>query len=130
MAHMFAGHSERAVEGVGRALRLSQRDYHIAQLISAATIANVVAGNYEQAIMFGENATARAPEHPLAHRNLAVALASLGRIDEAKAAIGNFKRLVPGYSIETFRRAMPFKDSKDADAVIGPLRRLGVPESS
>ncbi|TIT80758.1 MAG: adenylate/guanylate cyclase domain-containing protein [Mesorhizobium sp.] len=130
MAHMFAGHSERAVEGVGRALRLSPRDYHIAQLISAATIANVVAGNYEQAIMFGENATARAPEHPLAHRNLAVALASLGRMDEARAAIGNFKRLVPSYSIETFRRAMPFKDSKDADAVIGPLRRLGVPESS
>jgi adenylate cyclase len=129
MALMLAGQPERALESMGRALRLSPRDFYMAQMLSGATIANVVAGNDEKAIEYGENAVARAPEHPLAHRNLAIALANLGRIDEAKAAFRSFMLLLPGYSVEKFRTTMPFKSPKDFERAVVALRKLGLPES-
>ena len=129
MAQMFAGQAERSIESIGRALRLSPRDFHIVQMLSAAAIAYVVAGNSEKAIAFGENAVARAPEHPLAHRNLAIALANSGRLDEAKASFNSFLRLRPDYSVERFRITHPFKDPKDFERAATGLRKLGLPES-
>ena len=126
---MFAGQAERSIESIGRALRLSPRDFHIVQMLSAAAIAYVVAGNSEKAIAFGENAVARAPEHPLAHRNLAIALANSGRLDEAKASFNSFLRLRPDYSVERFRMTHPFKDPKDFERAAAGLRKLGLPES-
>ena len=72
---------------------------------------------------------ARAPEHPLAHRNLAIALANSGHMDEAKAAFSSFLRLLPAYSVEKFRLAMPFKEPKDFERAVAGLRKLGLPES-
>jgi tetratricopeptide (TPR) repeat protein len=129
MALMLAGQSERAVESLGRALRLSPRDFYMAQMLSGAAMANVVRGTNEAAIEFGQNAVARAPEHPLGHRNLAIALANLGRMDEAKTAFDNFMRLLPDYSIEKFRLTMPFKDPGDFERAVAGLRKLGLRES-
>ena len=129
MAQMFAGQPEQAIESIGRALRLSPRDFYLAQMLSGAAIAHVVAGKNEKAIAFAENAVARAPEHPLAHRNLAIALAYTGRTDEAKAAFNSFLRLRPDYSVERFRMTMPFKDPKDFERAVAGLRKLGLPEN-
>jgi adenylate cyclase len=73
-------------------------------------------GKNEKAIAFAENAVARVPEHPLAHCNLAIALANAWRADEAKAAFNSFLRLRPDYSVERFRMTMPFKDPMDSSA--------------
>jgi adenylate cyclase len=129
MAQMLAGQSARAIENIGRALRLSPRDFYIAQMLSGAAMANVVAGNNEKAIEYGENAVARAPEHPLAHRNLAIALANVGRMDEAKRVFSGFLRLLPDYSVAKFQATMPFKEPKDFERVVTGLRKLGLAES-
>ena len=128
MAQMFAGQPEKAIESIGRALRLSPRDFQIARMLSAAAMAHAMAGQNETAVEFGENAVARAPENPLAHRNLAIPLTNLGRMDEAKAALSNLLRLIPDYSVEKFGTTMPFKDLEDLERAVAGLRELGLPE--
>ncbi len=128
VAQMWAGQHERAIESIGRSLRLSPHDSHIARILSGAAYVYAMAGKNEKAVEFAEKSLARAPEHPLAHRHLATALANLGRMDEAKAAFSGFLRLVPDYTVEKYRTTMPFKNPKDFERAVAGLRELGLPE--
>ena len=68
----------------------------------------------------------RAPHYPIAWRSLTNALGQLGRLDEAREALGQFLALMPGYTTEAAARAsVGFRDEALFQRYIDGLRKAG-----
>ncbi|MFK4513651.1 tetratricopeptide (TPR) repeat protein [Bradyrhizobium japonicum] len=91
-------------------------------------------------LLLGANAEAAAwlrralnsnPNNPLAHLNLAAALAHLGRLDEARASKKKALELNPALTIR-FLKSIPFSDDptfrEQARRITQGMRLAGVPE--
>jgi adenylate cyclase len=63
-----------------------------------------------------------------AHRFLAVVYVEMGRMEEARAAIKEARRLNPRISISFLERQLPFKNREDVERQLRALRKLGFPE--
>jgi len=50
----------------------------------------------------------------------------LGMDEKAHVAAEQLLRLNPNFSIEAFRKSLPFKDPTDIDLLIGALQKAGV----
>ena len=68
------------------------------------------------------------PDFPPGHRWLASIYGRMGRIDEARAALDQFLHLVPGQTVETIRKLVPFKRPEDKERYLDGLRKAGLPE--
>ena len=120
---VFTGLPEEAVEFVARALRLNPRPpgwYY--WMLGQAQIAN---GQYENAV-----ATLRREEtyRTVSRRILAVALALLGRTQEAREEAKFFLADNPQWRINTWMENQPIKDPKDAKFWIDAYLLAGFPE--
>jgi TolB-like protein/class 3 adenylate cyclase/cytochrome c-type biogenesis protein CcmH/NrfG len=65
-----------------------------------------------------------------ARRTLASALVRLGRLEEARAVIAEFRKNAPEYTLEEFKRATEgkFKNQADLDRALDDLRTAGLPD--
>jgi adenylate cyclase len=87
-------------EGIPRMVRAQQldpqsTDRHALQAFLARAYVN--ARDYEKAIAIAQSAIRSRPEYPNSHFILAIALAHMGRADEAKAAMARAEALSPGF---------------------------------
>jgi len=92
---------------------------HLAYLARAY----VNAGDYEAAAARARQALRRRPDYTPAHYILAIALAYLGRLDEALAELIRCDELVPGF-VESRRDWRPYKDSESNRRLRDGLRLL------
>ena len=60
-------------------------------------------------------------------RRLVVGYAHLGRMEEARAALANYRELEPQASIELLAKALPFKRQDDLERFLDGLRKAGLP---
>lgn len=83
-------------------------------------------GKYDQALQT-MNAMFEIP--PMANRVLAIIYVSLGRQEEARAAVQRLIDFDPGYSISDVRRnyAEKFKNNSELDQIVTCLREAGLP---
>ena len=58
---------------------------------------------------------------------LALAYAELGRKEEAIAAVAKIRRLVPGYTLRTFAKTQPFRDTDVMQRYLEGLAKAGLP---
>jgi adenylate cyclase len=123
LALIYVGNPGEALEMVKTAMRLSpfHPDWYWDQL----AFAYYYNRQYEEAI----KAAKRVPQ-PWAgiYRELAASYAQLDRMEEAQAAAAKVLKLEPGFSTETFRRTMPFKNPADVDHYLDGLRKAGLPD--
>lgn len=85
-------------------------------------------GRYEDCIQWSEHAINDLPNTlPAVHRPIAAAYAMLGRMDEARAAVAEFKVRVPGETAET-TRSFPFKDPAASERFVAALRKAEAPD--
>jgi tetratricopeptide (TPR) repeat protein len=68
---------------------------------------------------------ARQPNYPSAYFDLAVCYVQLDRLDEARAAVTEMRRLQPLWSPEGWRQMAPYKDSAVLEQDIAALRKAG-----
>jgi len=81
--------------------------------------------NYEEALHYSQMAVrARAPY--IAIRALLATLGQLGRADEAKAVLEQFKSREPNDVSRHFHITTPYRDSKHREHLLEGLRRAGV----
>ncbi len=69
-------------------------------------------------------------DHPQAigfQRNLAAALAQLGRIEDAKIVAKDFLALVPQFSMANWLNTLPFREAVDAEHFAEGYRKAGFP---
>jgi tetratricopeptide (TPR) repeat protein len=63
------------------------------------------------------------------HLLLASAYAQSGQLEEARTEAAEALRINHGFTIESWKRAAPYMDPKDAEHRLDGLRKAGLPET-
>ena len=131
MAKLFTGRAEETEGHVLEALRISPRDTLAFNWLATAGLAKLYLGSDQEAVAWLRRAIGVDRNLPNAHFYLAAALAHLGRVDEAKAALTAGLAINPAYTVSGFR-AGSFSDNPkflaQRERVYEGLRKAGVPE--
>ncbi len=130
---ILIGRAEETEAHVGEALRLSPRDTLACIWMAYAGIAKNHLGSYEQAVAWCRRAIEANRNNPPAYFWLAVALAQLGRLDEARSAVKAGLALNPAFTIARARAARTAMSDNPAylaqlEPILEGLRKAGVPE--
>ena len=125
----LAGRLEEAVEASEMAIRLSPRDPLTWATTVVHSLESTLMHEREEALVWAER-TMRLPRiksyYP--HAMLAAALANLGRIDEARAAIEKAIEWKPDLTLSFVEKNMPTKQPGGLAPYLDGLRKAGLPE--
>jgi TolB-like protein/Tfp pilus assembly protein PilF len=133
LGKIFVGRPEETEAHIVEALRLSPRDTLTYVWMSHAGSAKNALGNYEPAVLWFQRAIEANRNYPLAYFMSAVALAQLGRLGEARAAVKAGRVLDPNFTLSRARAHWTaMSDDRTYVAQLGPIfegmRKAGVPE--
>jgi len=120
----FAGRPEEAIGLIKKATHLNPRYPY--NYLSQLGMAYGLAGRYEEALAALQSATIRNPNFLSSHLHLALSYSELGRDAEARAEVAELLRISSNFSLEGFRRVMPFKDPAESERYLAALRRTGL----
>ncbi len=129
MALTLAGRLEEAKEACIMSERLSPRDpINWASTIVHA-LACVLSRDYEEAAHWAHK-TIQNPRSKgyWPHAGLAAALAHLGQMDEARAAVTDALEAKPDLSLAYLAKTLPTKEPDGLDPYLDGLRKAGLPE--
>jgi adenylate cyclase len=119
------GQPMEGIDALTRAIRMSPNDPMMYEMLGALSVAYHLAGDYEKAVEAATASARKASFYPIARRTMASALAHLGRLDEARAALEEFLALSPGFTIEAARHAPPLRRESDFQRFVDGLRNAG-----
>ena len=118
---------EAAIEAVERARRLSPFDPYTFNALFIA-IAHLAARRFEQAIEWADRALHEQPRMVQTMRVKIVALAHLGRLDEARAELSRVLAIDPKLTIAGYRAYAHFHAPEVLELYVTGLRLAGLPE--
>ena len=121
------GDAQPGIEEIEKAIRLSPRDGFMTIWLMGLFWAYHVLARYEEAAETARRAIRIAPDNPTFRRQLASASAMLGRLDDAREAITEYRRLEPDHTIADARK-IPSKVPEHLDRFIEGLRKAGLPD--
>ena len=119
---------EPAIEALERALRLSPFDPLGFLNATWLAHAHLAARRFEKAIEWADRGLHNQPRFIVAVRAKIIALAYLGRIEEARAELGRMLALYPGLTIAAFRPTTAAFDPEFVEFAFAGLRLAGLPE--
>ena len=125
---VYADRPDEAKVHFEKAMRLSPLDPINFNNLVGLGAARQVAGDDAGAAAIYIRALEERPNAVWINRNLAAALAGMGRLEEAKAALAKVMAAYPGFSIRRLREAMVFTP-RALDRMAEQMRLLGVPET-
>jgi TolB-like protein/class 3 adenylate cyclase len=131
LAKHFLGHSEETEAHVYEALRLSPRDIFAYRWMMFVGIAKLQVNADTEAVAWLRRSIDANRNFPLAHFYLAVALALLGSLDEARAAAQVGLAFYPDFTIRRFRRESASSNPTyraNRQRIYEGMRLAGVPE--
>src|SRR5262245_2999677 len=128
LALAFAGQAAEAVGSLNEAVRLSPRDPFCFLWLYLLGLAYFLGGRHAEALQHVERSVRLNPNIPGTYRIRAACLSELGRLEEARGALAEFLRLMPGSTITSMRAQLPLKNPADFERYAGALRRVGMPE--
>lgn len=102
-ALLTLGQPEAALEAGNEAIRLSPRDGRLFSFYVVMAAACLHLGRDKEALVWAKKSVAAWPQFGTSHAWVASASALLGDLDAAHAALAEFRRLQPGYTIASFR---------------------------
>ncbi len=127
------GRAEETEAHIAEALRLSPRDTTAFVWMTHVGLAKNLLGSWEQAVAWCRRALEANPNYPRAYFQLAVALAHLGRLDEAHSSVKAGIAINPSFTVT--RARVDWTALSDAPAYLAQLERIldglriaGVPE--
>ncbi len=131
VAQIIIGHGEETEAHIHEALRLSPRDTNAYTWMTVAGTARFFLGGNEAAVGWLRRAVETNRNIPLAHFFLAAALAQLGRLDEAREAVGAGLALDPTFTVRRYRAGTPSSNPtylEQRKRIYDAFRKAGVPE--
>jgi TolB-like protein/class 3 adenylate cyclase/Tfp pilus assembly protein PilF len=130
-AKSLLGRSAENEAHTHEALRLSPRDIYAFRWMNGVGIAKSQLGADAEAVVWLRRSIEANPNQPMAHFLLAAALAQLGNLNEARAAVQAGLARNPGFTIHRYR-ANPWSDNPTYGAwrerMYEAMRMAGVPE--
>jgi tetratricopeptide (TPR) repeat protein len=130
----YAGRAEETEAHILEALRLSPRDTRASNLMHTAGYAKNHLAKWEQAVAWFRRSIEANRNNPHAHFQLAIALARLGRLDEARSAVKAGLALNPSFSISRARATWTAASDNPTylaqfETILEGMRIAGIPES-
>ncbi len=127
--HAHLDQHEAAMEALSRAQRLSPFDPFAFYIASGFAHAHLAARRFEPAIEWAERALRDNPHLATPKQVKVVALANLGRLDEARAEVARMLEMHPKHTIANFRTLFSLTMAPKAlQFYIDGLRRAGLPD--
>jgi adenylate cyclase len=121
----YAGRPEETVQLVEKAIRLSPNDPRLFIWLPALASAHYQLRRYDQAIEAGRRSWTLNRSWPVGLRYVVAGLAQLGRLEEARAALADLRRLDTGLaSVESLLRRI-FTSPAAVDHILDGLRKAG-----
>jgi TolB-like protein len=129
----FIGRAEETEAHISEALRLSPRDTSAHTWKGFAGIAKNHLGPWEEAVAWFRRSIEANRNYPHPYFHLAVALAQLGRVDEASSAVKTGLTLNPVFAVSRARVAWTAMSDDPTylagtERILEGMRRAGVPE--
>ena len=129
VVHAFGGEADRALESVQEAVRLSPRDLLVVIWRVVEGWAHLRAARFDRAAESARLAIAWNASFADAHAILASALGHAGRLDEARSALSETLRHLPGLTLRDPRLRRPFRREADRERFLDGLRKAGLPDA-
>jgi adenylate cyclase len=126
--HAVRNEPEAAIEAIERARRLSPFARLAFGYAANIAVAHLVARRFEQAIEWADRALHDQPRTVVGMRAKVVALAHLGRLDEARAELGRLLAIDPKLTIAGFREQAVYLAPEVLELYVDGLRLAGLPE--
>jgi adenylate cyclase len=124
----FVGRPEAAIPKIDEALRLNPHDPGAWAYLWLKSHALILLQCYDEALIWAKKAVQRSNATLWAFTGEAVALAHLGRIDEARVALNHALTIKPDLSSKFFSSVLPWKDLTHIERYNDGLRTAGLPE--
>ena len=130
---IFIGRAEETEAHIAEGLRLSPRDTYAYIWMGRAGLAKLHLGNWEHAIAWYRRSIEANRNFPYIYFVLGVALAQLGRLDEARSAAKAGLVLNPTFSVARFRTTWAAMSDdptylSQLEPIVEGMRKAGVPE--
>jgi len=122
---LFAGRSEEAIGEMLKAMRLAP--FYPNWFLWTLGMSYYLEGRFEEAIAAFEEWMRREPGRPSLIM-VTVIYSEWGREEQARAKAEAFMRKQPTYSLENFRKMLPFKDPAIVDRILTYARKAGIPD--
>ncbi|MBR0673391.1 TIR domain-containing protein [Neoroseomonas soli] len=127
--HLYGCRPEPAIRHFEHAMRLSPLDPWMGSFLMGIAFAHQMAGRLEEAIAFGQSAIRASPHFGAPRRVVVASLALLGRMEEAREAAEELRRMSPGaYRVFAARVQAQNPDKAYAERIIRAYRAVGFPE--
>jgi TolB-like protein/class 3 adenylate cyclase len=127
--HALRNEPEAAIEAIERARRLSPFDPYIFSNALNLAIAHLAARRFEQAIEWADRTLHYQPRMVPAMRVKVVALAHLGRLDEARAELSRVLAIYPNLTVAGFSQYAHFQAPEILELFVTGLRLASLPET-
>ncbi len=128
LALAHAGDPTEAIAMGNRALHLSPHDPELVHMLAGIGTAHFVSENYQEAVCCAKKMLQTRPSAPVGPRLLAVSLAHLGRVEEARKAVKELLVLRPDMTVTGVRKTIKFKHSEHTEKYLDGLLLAGLPE--
>ncbi|HEU5196828.1 MAG TPA: hypothetical protein VFW70_18965, partial [Methylomirabilota bacterium] len=128
VVHAFSGEPERALEAAAEAMRLSPRDLLTVIWRVVEGWSHLAAERFAEAAESARLAIEWNAAFVDSHAILAAACAHAGRLDDARPALTECIRQMPGLTVRDQRLIRPFRRPADQERFLGGLRAAGLTE--
>jgi adenylate cyclase len=125
-ALMHAGEPARAIEVLESSIRLDPFQPIVS--LGFMGVAHYMLKRYGEAVRWLRECASRLPNNQWPHVWLASTYAQSGQLEEAKAEAAEVMRINPGFTIESAKRVVVYKDPKDVEHRLDGMRKAGLPE--
>jgi TolB-like protein len=120
---------EEAIERFRKAIALSPNDPQLWAFLSYGALALIFAGDHATALQWADRAAALPNCQYWTQSHRVVALAGLGRIDEARSAAARLREQMPQFDCAFVRGKLFYvKSARQVERYLDGLRAAGVPE--
>ena len=124
--NVYLGHPQDGLHSLEKAILHSPLDPFIFNVHLGMGLAHFAAGRPERAIDLARQALAERPGLTWPYRDLATYYAALGRIEQARDALGKFVHLRPAVTLASLRDSLRFMEPDLLERYLDGLARAGL----
>ena len=125
---VWDGDPERAIDHIGRAIRLSPADPQFAMMQGAMACAHFFAGRDAEAVAWAERSLRLQPSYRIASCVLAASRAAAGQLAQAHEDVARLRRIDPDLRVSNLLESFPIRRKEDFARWAEGLREAGLPE--
>jgi TolB-like protein len=124
---LWRGEPDDAIQRFEHAMRLSPLDSEMFRIQAGVAMAHFVAKRFDLALTWAGRAVRDVPHFVLSPAVIAASCALSGRLDEARRAMAEVRRLDPDLRLSSLDGWLPFRRPEDAAQFADGLRQAGLP---